>query len=184
MPVDSGHSPKSFEILALQKDFDSAWSRSFPGGKSQEQGYVLVWGPDGNLHAVNGGSGTTGTFTPNFNVESGYTIYGMFHTHSYSVAEGGYTGVSLSGADIANLINDSRRQISVVQSGSLQFLMLKTEATPLSVNRSAMNNSENAAISNFVSGGMNFSEASRVAAVNTARQNGLAYYEGSNGVFI
>jgi len=62
---------------------------------------------------VNGGSGTTGTFTPNFNVESGYTIYGMFHTHSYSVAEGGYTGVSLSGADIANLINGMCRNNGV-----------------------------------------------------------------------
>lgn len=182
-PIDA---PKKINLSPLQTTFDSLWGRSFPNGRSKEQGGVLVTDPAGKIGIVNsdGNSGTSGTFRPDFNVPAGVTIVGVMHTHPYDSKEGGYTGVSLSGGDVGNLVNDPKRKVSIAQSGNEQFMMLKTGATPTAVDSAAMNTATNARINALVAdSGMSFSAASKQAARENAQKMGLAYYEGRNGVF-
>lgn len=105
-------------------------------------------------------------------------MLGIFHTHPYDQSEGGYTGVSLSGGDAAYLINNKQNMI-IAQSGTEQFLYLRTAETPSFVDPAALNNAQNDRISQLVTNGGNFSQASKTAAIETAKANGLAYYEGA-----
>ena len=183
-PATPADAPATINLSGMQNHFDAQWNNSFPNGKSQEHGGTIVSDASGNLSMVNMGGGERGSFSPNFNVDPGQKIQGVFHTHPYDASEGGDTGVSLSGGDIGNLINDKRRQISVVQSGTDQFMCMRTGTTPASVNAGQLNRVQNARIAELQTvNGKSFSEASQIAARETAQAHGLAYYEGSNGVF-
>lgn len=61
-------------------------------------------------------------------------------------------------------------------------MYMRTQATPASVNATALNNARNARIGVLQGQGMGLSDASRQAARETATQYNLAYYEGSNGI--
>ena len=136
----------------------------------------------GKLSMVNAGAGTEGTFAPDLDVAAGQQVQGIFHTHPYSAAEGGYTGVSLSGGDAAYMINE-KQNVIIAQSGSEQFMYLRTQATPETVDFDALNDGQNARMMELVNAGKSFSEASKVAAQETAVSHGLAYYSGTGGVF-
>lgn len=88
----------------------------------------------------------------------------------------------MSGGDAAYLINNKQNLI-IAQSGEEQFMYLRTGETPASVDHVALNNAQNARITQLISSGSDFSSASKTAAIETARNNGLAYYEGVGGVF-
>jgi hypothetical protein len=167
------------DFSSMQVDLDRLWSASFPNGAAQEQGGTLVLDAYGNIRIVNMKSGTSNSISYDFNVGSGNTVIGVFHTHPY---DSGVTG-TFSGADIANLINDIRRSISIVQSGTEQFMLIKTDATPTSVDSAELSKTYSARIAELRANGESFSDALKIAARETAQAYGLAYYEGSNGIF-
>ena len=174
--------PKKVDMSLMQKDFDQLWSKSFPGGMSQEQGGTIVSDVSGKQRLTNMSAGTSGSFSPNLSVGPGEKVEGIFHTHPYDKIEGGYTGVSLSGGDAGYLIN-GKQNLIVAQSGKEQFMYMRSGATPSVVDSVNLNSIQNARIAELVGKGTGFSEASRVAAQETAKSYGLAYYEGSEGVF-
>jgi type VI secretion system secreted protein VgrG len=204
-PKDCQDAPKAIKIPKdLQKQFDEQWKNSFPGGKSQEHGGTLVRstkpaveaGGDpatgttrscpktGDLSMVNSGSGlnaSSGSFSPDRNVPAGTTAIGVFHTHPYDASEGGNTDVSLSGGDAAYMINKGDPAI-IAQSGDGQFMYLRTQQTPANVDYTKLDDDQNARISELVGDGRSFSEASQIAAKETAQKYHLAYYEGKGGV--
>jgi hypothetical protein len=181
IPKTCKDAPKSITIPKnVNADFKKLWGDSFPDGKSQEHGGTLVQDKNGNVTVVNKGSGTSGTFSPNRTVAAGQTIIGIFHTHPYDESEGGATGVSFSGADIAIAAN--QREPSYVQSGDTQFMVMPTEETPKSIDYSKVNAAQNKRIQELVDSGKDFSEATRTAANETAQANKMAYYEGKDGV--
>jgi hypothetical protein len=182
-PATPADAPASINFSGMQSHFDAQWNNSFPGGTSQEQGGTLVSDASGNLSIANMKGGTQGSFSPDLNVGSGQTVQGVFHTHPYDASEGGHTGVSLSGGDAAYVMNNGHNVI-VAQSGTEQFMYMRTDASPASVNATQLNNTQNARMAQLQTvDGKSFSEASKIAAKETAQAYGLAYYEGSNGVF-
>ena len=112
----------------LTAGMKGAWADSFPGGKSQEQGGVLLRNKDGSYEFKRGAAGTSGMFPHSGYAEPGkdQTLIGSGHTHPYDKSEGGHTDVSFSGADIANLIY-RQDKMRVVQSGDTQFVLLRTD---------------------------------------------------------
>lgn len=185
-PKNCLDSPKTITLPpALDKQFDERWTNSFPGGKSQEEGGTLVRDKDGNLKLINTNpSGrNSASFPVDRNIPTGYTMVGVFHTHPYDASEGGDTGVSLSGGDAAYMINKGDPLI-IAQSGDEQFMYLRTEETPASVDFTKLNDEQNQRVTDLMTNdGKSFSEASQIAAKETAQKYGLAYYEGKDGVF-
>ena len=180
-----GSAPPRIEFAPeVQKVFETLRHRSFPGGKSKEQGGTIVADTRGNLSIQNiGGDGSTsGSFAPKLTLKdpSKYSVRGIFHIHPYDKSEGSYTGVSLSGADAAYLIN-SGQNIIVAQSGAKQFAYVRTDKTPASVDGAKLDADQNARIAELIDKGYTFPQASRVAAAETATTYSLAYYEGSDG---
>jgi hypothetical protein len=171
----------------VQKVFETLRHRSFPGGKSKEQGGTIVADARGRLSIQNiGGEGSTsGSFSPKLTLKdpSKYSAVGVFHTHPYDKSEGSYTGVSLSGADAAYLIN-SGQNIIVAQSGAKQFAYVRTDKTPASVDATKLDTDQNARIAELINKGYTFPQASRRAAAETVKAYGLAYYEGSGGTLV
>lgn len=186
VPKSPAAAPKTLRFSAAnQKVFNNLWSQSFPAGKSKEQGGTLAFDKKtGTVSIQNlGGSGSTsGSFSPNntLNDPKKDAVLGAFHTHPYDKTEGSYTGVSLSGGDAAYMINEKHNLI-VAQSGTKQFMYLRTAKTPAHVDFNALNDAQNARIGVLTSKGMDFAVASRQAASETATKYHLAYYEGSNG---
>ena len=180
-PATPQQAPARVDLSPMQPGYNRLWSQSFPSGRSQEHGGTIVADSNGTLSLVNTGGGQSGSFAPNLATGPNQTPVGIFHTHPYDATEGGYTGVSLSGGDAAYMIN-KQQDIIVAQSGTDQFMYMRTQATPPSVNAVALNNAQNARIGVLQGQGMGFSDASRQAARETATQYNLAYYEGSNGI--
>jgi type VI secretion system secreted protein VgrG len=181
IPRTCKDAPKTVTIpKSVNDELGKLWGDSFPGGKSQEQGGTIVEDDKGNLSVVNTGSGDSGSFMPNRNVPSGQKVIGICHTHPYDESEGGYTGVSFSGADIAIAANE--REPDYVQSGDKQFMIMPTDETPNNVDYDQLNKDQNARIKELTDSGKSLDEASRIAAKETAQKYKMAYYEGSNGV--
>ncbi len=185
IPKNCEDAPKCVNIPDdVNKKMGEQWGKSFPGGKSQEQGGTLVRDKDGNLKVVNTdtASSTGGTFSADEKVPADTKMVGVFHTHPYDKSEGGMTNVSFSGGDIANVINNSNRDMGIVQSGDGQFLIMKTAETPASVDYDKLNQDQNDRVAELQKGGKSFDEASRIAAKETAQKYKMAYYEGKDGV--
>lgn len=171
-----------------QNFFDRQWDNSLPGGYPDEQGGTLVFDRDtGLIRLVNLEGGFSfsrggGTFTPDRYVGDSAEIgtLGVFHTHPYSAAEGGYTGVSFSGGDFAAMF-EAGDTMEVVQSGDQQFMLLRTEKTPTNLDPAVVGERVDARFESLLDRGYDFAEASNLAAEWGAREYGLAYYEGSNG---
>jgi type VI secretion system secreted protein VgrG len=139
----------------------------------------LVSNPGGDLAIVNTGNGMPAQYEPNLSVGQGQTVQGNFHTHPYDT---GVTGASLSGGDAAHLIL-SRQNVIIAQSGSDQFMYLRTAQTPDRVDAAALNNAQNQRIRQLMLQGGTPAAATQQAAAETARTYGLAYYQGKNGIF-
>jgi uncharacterized Zn-binding protein involved in type VI secretion len=176
IPKTCPDAPKTIKLPNdINQEFQDSFKNSFPGGKSQEQGGTLVQDRDGKIKLVNKGSGTSGTFTPDLNVGPGQTVIGTFHTHPYDESEGGFKGVSFSGADIANSV--TRQKPSYVDAGDKQFMIMPTKATPAGDIRGDWQKELDAQLA----AGKDLPEASRGAANTIAKKYKMAYYEGQNG---
>lgn len=177
-----GNCPRQLDMSAMNKDFDQQWANSFPGGVSQEQGGTIISDGTGKQKLINIAGGTSGSFSPNLSVGKNEKVEGIFHTHPYDQTEGGYTGVSLSGGDAGYLIN-GKQNLIVAQSGMEQFMYMRTDMTPDIVDLASLNNAQNDRIAELLGQGSSFSDASKIAAKETAKSLGLGYYEGRGGVF-
>lgn len=166
------------ELCKQSKDL---WSKSFPGGKSQEFCGTVTRDENGVVRLVNKKSGESGLCNPDRSVPGGQKPIGIFHTHPYDASEGGCTDVSLSGADGGYMINNGDELI-LAQSGEGQYIFARTDKTPRSVDSDEMNKQHNARFAQLLAEGKTFSEASHIAAAETAKKYGLAYYEGKNCV--
>jgi len=71
----------------------------------------------------------------------------------------------------------------IAQSGQDQFMYIRTQATPDSVDGATLNDLQNQRMYELMDEGHSFSDASRLAAEETAKKHNLAYYEGSGGKF-
>jgi type VI secretion system secreted protein VgrG len=181
-PKTPATAPSQVNLSALNGTFNSLWGKSLPGNTSLEHGGTLVSDAKGKLRLVNTGPGTSGTFSPNLNVAAGQTVQGIFHTHPYSKAEGGDTRVSFSGSDVQYMI-DNGHNVMMAQSGKHQFMLMRTQATTTTVSGSTMQADHDNRLQQHLSNGMSLSDASRQASRETAKAYGLAYYEGTGGVF-
>ncbi len=156
----------------------AAYTNSFPGGKSLEHGGTLVKDAGGNISVVGEGPGTSGTFQPSRAVAAGQQIIGTFHTHPYDASEGGYTGVSFSGADI-NYASYYKEPI-YVDAGTKQFMIMPTSATPALAN-GVLTSEWDQKYSALLSAGNGPADASSQATNAIAQKYGMAYYEGKDG---
>jgi hypothetical protein len=112
---------------AVQEGAETAWSKSLPGTKSQEQGGIIVETATGGYGFTAGAAGTSGTFSPNRSaVKKGQKYLGILHTHPYSAKEGGHTDVPFSGQDLA-LMALQLEKISVVRSGDGWFVVASSK---------------------------------------------------------
>lgn len=116
----------------LKAGLDTAWTDSFPGGKSQEQAGVLVQKADGTQEwrrVVDGTSGTLSGGAASFDypklVGAGETLLAAAHTHPYDASEGGHKDVSFSGADLARMTSVPDPQ-HYVRAGDSVFMIAKT----------------------------------------------------------
>ena len=121
----------SSEKIQLPKDLTDAladaWSKSFPKGRSKEQGGLLIQKPDGSLDWVKSTKSTSGATTlPWDKVPKGATPIVAAHTHPYDKTEGGDLGVTFSGGDLANLVTQSV-PLKVVHAGDRYFAVAKTK---------------------------------------------------------
>jgi hypothetical protein len=126
-PFNEADAPENMKIPAELKDgLQAAWDASFPEGKSQEQGGILVLTKEGK-YVWRAGVGTgSGSFKVNYgDVKEGEVLIASAHTHPYDESEGGDTDVSFSGGDLSNLVWQKER-VKVVQSGEAQFGVAKT----------------------------------------------------------
>ncbi|MDT3337935.1 RHS repeat-associated core domain-containing protein, partial [Shewanella sp. SP1S1-7] len=180
LPMLPSGAPDEVNLTELNSRLQGLWD------KSVESGYIEYGGTIVDLFKrillVNTGSGTGKTFTPDLKVRGSMNILGTVHTHPYSEAEGGFTGVSFSGEDIAYLINN-KHSIAITMSGTSQFMLMRTASSPAEVDHNRFGRLQNIRIAELVNNGLDNSQASRIAASETAKQYGLAYYEGTNGVF-
>jgi type VI secretion system secreted protein VgrG len=181
-PATVADAPETINLSPLHPTFNGLWNKSFPNGKSQEHGGTLVSDPSGNISIINTQAGTQGEFIPDMTVNKDQKIVGIFHTHPYDKSEGGYTNVPMSAGDASGFINGDE-YIDVVQSGTGQYMFLRTAETPKRVDEDAMGIAYDARLNQLMKQGMGFTEATQTATKEVAADNGLAYYEGSNGIF-
>ncbi|GAB2191548.1 hypothetical protein MAH1_31560 [Sessilibacter sp. MAH1] len=72
----------------------------------------------------------------------------------------------------------------IAQSGQEQFMYIRTQGTPNSVDAVKLNDQQNERMYELMDEGYSFKDASRIAAEETAKKYKLAYYEGSGGKFV
>jgi hypothetical protein len=171
--------PATFALPAdVCKQAEALWSKSFPGGKSQEHGGTLVKDASGKMALVNEGGGNSGGFSGNLNVPEGQEVLGVFHTHPYDETEGGFTDVSLSGGDFAYMINKGHKAV-VAKSGSGLFVAMRTSKTPANVDYEKVSEESTKRLHELVRQGKTPAEASQLNAREDAAKYGLDYYEGT-----
>ena len=165
--------------------FEAQRRASYPGGRGKEQGGTIIADANGfpSVEHIGGLGSTGGTFSPNLTSSDAarFRVVGTFHTHPYDRSEGSFTGVSFSGADIANLMN-CRLVISIVQSGPRLFALVRTMQSSAWVDYENLNRMQSAAVLRDARQGRTFQQASRIEAEVVAPRYKLAYYQGVHGV--
>lgn len=126
-PIAEADAPEHIQLPAeLVKGMQTAWDGSLPGGRSQEQGGILVRNKDGSYEWKAGSAGDTGSFPPNYGDKGAdQTLAVLGHTHPYDKTEGGYTNVPFSGQDLARQVYSSE-PFNMVQSGKGTFGTART----------------------------------------------------------
>ena len=170
----------------MQATFDYRWGEGFPNGPkgaSKETGETIVANNrTGSLGVdkIGGFGNTVDLFNPDLrptDPQTNHTI-GVQHIHPYSQAMGGFTGVSFSGADVAELINNHELNFEIVQSGGDQFLLLRTAETPMGVDRDAVDNWSIQRQQHYGQAGYSFPDAVHMTVIEMAQYYHLAYYRG------
>ncbi|KAA3295356.1 RHS repeat-associated core domain-containing protein, partial [Akkermansia sp. BIOML-A6] len=133
------NSPKNmFDILGLEcadvfllppewlKEFNQAWKDSFnKDGTVTEQGGSIIRPAGGIGSSIRRGKGNdSGSFGDFPTPGSGEEMGGTFHTHPYSVDEGGYENVSFSCEDINFLTNNHSGKYIIVMAGGCIYIMM------------------------------------------------------------
>ncbi len=154
------------------------------GDTAKEHGGTLVVDMLGSINVQNVGglASDSRSFQVNYVLKNpnAFRVIGDFHTHAYERSAGGNTGVSFSGPDIAELINQ-RMTISVLQSGPRTFAIVRTARAPTQINQDRLKSEVEALTNQLQNQRHSFPEASRIAAARTSAKYGLAYYEGTSG---
>lgn len=172
--------------LVLDTGMDTAWSKSFPKGKSQEQGGVLVTDKAGEYVFKAGKPGKSGSFDVNRgDVKKGETLVSIAHTHPYDASEGGFTDVSFSGQDIG-LMALNKEKMSFVRSGDGDFLMARTTEFDALVKKAKSKNALFLEIRKhwtglYKTGTGDLKAKARAATRATCLKYHLLLYEGSKG---
>ena len=177
-------SPAMVATMAAQ------WRASFPGGHQHEQGGTIVADRHGALSIQNIG-GQRGVlhinhhlFLPDIKLRdpAHYRVVGTFHTHPYDKTGGWATGVPQSGADMGVLILMAPFLLSIVQSGSQLFALVKTRLTPAYVDKWELHRSSEQEVAMRMKAGQGFEQGSRAMVEGHALGFGFAYYRGAGGV--
>lgn len=180
-------SPTEIRLPKLLKDkMNEAWRKSFKGGKSQEQGGILVRNSDGSLEWIMGKTGTSDDFMVNYgDIKSGQTLMGVGHTHPYN----DHDHSSFSGTDLARFVGQ-KEQFQIVQSENQLFLAERTQEFD-----NLVNNLDSMvryqiyliikiywdSIYNFARKTNSFSDSVEIATRSTCLQFHLLYYSGNSG---
>lgn len=167
----------------LNQQMQALWEKSFPDGRSQQQGGVIVREVSGRVSLVNISRHRSDMFRTERQIQPEQTLVGLFHTRPFDRSEGGQVNVSLSGGDAEYLLNHAD-DVVIAQSGESQFMYLRTEATAKSVDAAKVCAQHEARIRQLLNQGIRFDEASRIAARETAADHALAYYEGKAGELV
>jgi hypothetical protein len=173
----------------LNSGMQRAWEASHPKGMPQEQGGLLVRRPDGSYvwrPSPPGQAGSIDSKDVYSVVQPGDTPGVMVHTHPHR--DPNITGISFSGADMANIIY-TPEGVLAVQSGDTQFALVRTaefEAKLAGLDeagKQALYNEMRAAWDEGYKNlpGDTIPERSENAAQYMARMYGLGYYRGRNG---
>jgi type VI secretion system secreted protein VgrG len=182
LPKSPQNAPSRIDLTPLQAQFDDLWKKSdapLPAD-DREYGGTLVTDRQGNLKPINVEKGEKDQFKPNLQAGPGETVQGVFHTHPKDRPEEPSQGFSAD--DIAAMFRYNLNAI-IMQSGSDQFMYLRTAATPANISPGLIGSAHGLRVIRAMENGMDKSAAKREAAKQTAQAFGLAYYEGSNGVF-
>jgi hypothetical protein len=170
----------------IQEGAEVAWSKSLPGTKSQEQGGIIVEDSSGGYGYRAGKSGTSGTFSPNYgDVKKGEKLLGTLHTHPYSKKEGGFTDVTFSGGDLADMANQ-RDKIALVRSGDGWFAVATSKEFEARVAKAKSkqdlyNEIDKRWTALFNAAPGNSKESAAVATPKVCLEFDLLYYVGSDG---
>jgi type VI secretion system secreted protein VgrG len=180
-PKSPQDAPSRIDLTPLQAQFDELWKKSDApvAANDREHGGTIVTDRQGNLKLINVEKGGKDYFKPNLQVGPGEMVQGVFHTHPKDRPEEPSQGFSAD--DIAAMVRYNLNAI-ITQSGSDQFMYLRTAATPANISPGLIGSAHGLRVARAMENGMDQSAAMREAAKQTARAFELAYYEGSNGV--
>jgi len=185
--------PDVIDLSAMDKTFQSLNAQSYlPNGAALEDGATFFGTAQQNIVIDNLGGRSRdvsgSAFTPDHRPSSDNEIYllGDFHTHPYTLVTDGhnYVDVPFSGRDVAIQV-DQRLNFSMVQSGDQQFLLLRTQETPLGgLDMDAVNNWANAENRKFQAKPYNYSysKAATQTVLEMAATYHMAFYAGYHGV--
>jgi hypothetical protein len=168
-----------------------AMNNSFPGGRSQEHGGLLVKNADGSWEFKRGEAGQSAMWTQNYDdLEEGEVLVALLHTHPYDATEGGFTHVSFSGQDLAMLVA-SDEPITVVQSGPGMFAVAKSKEFDDWISRYSWSQRDSIyrqmvqhfeqTMQRAMNSGRSFPDAIDDAVVAVAKKYKLVYYKGEAG---
>jgi len=168
-----------------------AMNNSFPRGRSQEQGGLMVKDKDDKWVFRRGGAGQSAMWQTNHDdKQAGNRIYALFHTHPYDHTEGNITHASFSGQDIALLLV-LEEPITVIQSGTGFFAMARSKEFQDWNDRMSRSERDRAfsdisahydvSLQRGMNQGMSFKDAMDFAAKQVALKYKLGYYAGEQG---
>lgn len=176
--LTSAELPERINLGDLNAAMNELWEwsvRDIDEGTVTEWGGVLVLDVEGNLKLVNRVAGAADYIDLDMTrIADDETYVGTFHTHPY---ESGLTGMAFSGADIAHAINRGAA-LTLVQSGDLVFGLVRTEKTPLRVDRGRLRKELDNLYMGYLAEGMFPNEAAFEANLDVCARYGLAFYWG------
>ncbi|MEW5717709.1 MAG: hypothetical protein AB1817_03700 [Chloroflexota bacterium] len=159
-------------------EMERLWKQSVKDdGTVREHAGTLVKGKEGNVKLVNPVAGTPDSVTPNRDVRAGEQLIGTFHTHPY---EDGTTGAAFSGEDIVYAINNGDSE-TLVQSGEDTFALVRTAATPTSVDRDQIIAEFRNTLFEYQGAGLPFTQALFETNRDLCQRYGLGFYAGKHG---
>lgn len=110
--------------VAVHAQFTDLWERSVR--RQTEWGAMLVVDANGALHCRDARPGTDEHFRTRIAARDGERPFGVYHTHVYG---SGAVGVAFSEVNIASFLVRPELRLSLVQSGTHLFGMLRTNGT-------------------------------------------------------
>jgi len=193
--ANPGDAPASITVDAhLHRNFSKLMDEHLQEG-SHERGGTLVWSHQHpGLYLVNDGRTRLGnTFVTDLQINGYHELKGGFHTHLDTntgdidprTNPKGLIATSFGGADMAWIINNKLDVNVLYTGGDKDFMLLRTGATPSSVDHDQLKAEYMAEHTALEEGSrrQNAAEASQALNHKYAKKLGFALYEGKNGNF-